>query len=57
MHKTTITIIVYILGLVLGALIIGIWDANTNLLKAGMGLAWTAIFLVALFYADKHVPK
>ena len=57
MHKTTITIIVYILGLVLGALIIGIWDANTNLLKAGIGLAWTAIFLVALFYADKHVPK
>ena len=57
MHKTTITIIVYILGLLLGAFIIGIWDANTNIFKAGIGLAWTAIFLVALFYTDKHEPK
>ena len=57
MHKTTITIIVYILGLVLGALIIGIWDADTNIWKACIALAWTIIFLVALFYANKHVPK
>ena len=54
MRKTTLTIIVYILGLIFGALVLGLWDAETNIIKAGAALTWTAIFLITLFYADKY---
>ena len=53
MSKSTITIIVYVIGLIFGALVLGIWDAETILLKAMIVLGWTAIFLIALFYAEK----
>ena len=57
MRKTTLTIIVYVLGLFFGAIVLGLWDAETSLLKAGIVLIWTLIFLVALFYADKYEQK
>ena len=53
MRKTTIAIIIYITGLILGALFLGLWDAETGLLKAGIALIWTVIFLILLFYAEK----
>ena len=54
MNKTTIVIIIYILGLIIGALVLDIWDANTNIFKGLLGLAWTALLLIGLFFAEKH---
>ena len=54
MAKTTIVIIIYILGLIFGALFLKIWSADTNVYKGLLGLGWTAIFLISLFLADKH---
>ena len=53
MNKTTIVTILYILGIIFGAIVVGIWDAETNISKALFALLWTAIFLIALFYVDK----
>ena len=54
MAKTTIVMIIYILGLIFGALFLKIWSADTNVYKGLLGLCWTAIFLISLFLADKH---
>ena len=56
MSKSTIAIIIYVIGLIFGALIMGLWDAETSP-KSLIGMAWTAIFLIALFYADKNEKK
>ena len=56
MNKSTIVILIYILGLILSALILDLWNANTGP-KAFIGIIWTAIFLVALLYADKYDKK
>jgi len=57
MRKTTLTIIVYAVGLIFCALVLGIWDAETGLAKASIALIWTTIFLIVLFYADKYDQK
>tara|TARA_B100000900_G_scaffold410731_1_gene429080 strand:+ start:2441 stop:2614 length:174 start_codon:yes stop_codon:yes gene_type:complete len=57
MKKTTLVTIIYILGIIFGALVIGIWDAETNISKAMFALIWTALFLVGLFFADKNEKK
>ena len=54
--KSTIAIFVYILGLIFGALIFDIWSADTGP-KAFIGIFWTAILLVALFYTDKYEKR
>ena len=37
----------------IGALFLNLWSAETSPQKALLGLAWTAIFLIALFYVEK----
>ena len=54
MAKTTIVMIIYILGLIFGALFLKIWSADTNVYKGLLGLGWTAIFLISLFLAEKN---
>lgn len=54
MNKSTLVTIVYVIGLIFGALVLGLWDSETSLIKAMIGLLWTAIFLIALFYAEKE---
>ena len=56
MDKSTLAILVYILGLIFGALVLDLWSADTGP-KAFLGILWTAILLVALFYADKDEKK
>ena len=56
MNKSTLAILIYILGLIFGALILDIWSANTGP-KAFIGIVWTAFLLVSLFYADKYEKK
>tara|TARA_B100000902_G_C26624757_1_gene581510 strand:+ start:37 stop:207 length:171 start_codon:yes stop_codon:yes gene_type:complete len=53
MSKTTLVIIIYILGLVFGALGLDIWSAETSP-KALLGIGWTALLLIGLFFAEKH---
>ena len=53
MNKTVVVTIIYIIGIIFGALVIGIWDAETDISKAMFALIWTAIFLIALYFADK----
>jgi formate hydrogenlyase subunit 4 len=54
MKKTTLTIIIYALGMIFCALILEIWDAETSIINASIALVWTIIFLIALFYAGKY---
>ena len=54
MSKTTIALIIYILGLLFGALFLDIWSADTSVLKGLLGLGWTALLLIGLFFAEKH---
>ena len=42
MSKTSIVIIIYIIGLIFGALVLKIWSADTSVLKGLLGLGWTA---------------
>ena len=51
MSKTTIVIIVYVLGLIFGALVLDHWSAITGP-KALLGMFWTALFLIALYFAE-----
>ena len=53
MHKSTVVIIVYIIGLVLGALVLDMWSANTSP-KALLGIGWTALLLIGLFLTEKN---
>tara|TARA_B100000427_G_scaffold316062_1_gene310762 strand:- start:544 stop:714 length:171 start_codon:yes stop_codon:yes gene_type:complete len=53
MRQSSIAIIVYILGIVIGALFLDIWGAETNIKKGLIALVWTALLLIALFYADR----
>ena len=52
MDKSTIIIIIYIAGLIFGALVLDIWSANTSS-KALIGIGWTALLLVGLFLTEK----
>jgi glucose uptake protein GlcU len=54
MSKTTIVIIVYVLGLIFGALFLDLWSADTNIIKGLVGLCWTALLLIGLFFAEKN---
>ena len=53
MSKSSLVIIIYVIGLIFGALFLDIWSAETSVGKALLGLGWTAIFLIALFYVEK----
>ena len=54
MSKTTIVIIVYVLGLIFGALFLDLWSADTNIIKGLVGLGLTALLLICLFFAEKN---
>ena len=54
MSKTSIVIIIYILGLIVGALFLNIWSADTSVFKGLLGLGWTALLLIGIFFAEKN---
>ena len=56
MHKSTIVIIVYIIGLIFGALVLDIWSAQTSP-KALLGIGWTALLLIGLYLTEKNEKK
>ena len=57
MSKVKLISIVYAIGIVIGALFLDIWGAETTLLKTMSVFAWTVIFIIALFFADKNEKK
>ena len=57
MNKTTLVTIFYILGILIGALFLNVWGADTSLVKTISIFIWTIIFLITLFYFDKNEKK
>ena len=56
MSKSSIVIVIYIIGLIFGALVLDMWSAETSP-KALLGVGWTALFLIGLFLAEKNEKK
>ena len=54
MSKTSIIIIIYGLWLIFGAVVLKIWSADTSILKGLLGLGWTALLLIGIFFAEKN---
>ena len=53
MGKVKIISIIYAIGIIIGALFLDVWGAETTFLKTMSVFIWTIIFLIALFYIDK----
>ena len=53
MDKSTIVIVIYIIGLIFGALVLDMWSAKTSP-KALLGIGWTALLLIGLFFTEKN---
>ena len=53
MNKSTIVILIYIIGLIFGAFVLDIWSAQTSP-KALLGIGWTALLLIGLFLTEKN---
>jgi hypothetical protein len=53
MNKSSIVILVYIIGLIFGALILDMWSAQTSP-KALLGIGWTTLLLIGLFLTEKN---
>jgi|TARA_Y100000385_G_scaffold13439_1_gene13584 glucose uptake protein GlcU len=53
MNKSTLVIIIYVIGLIFGALVLDMWSAETSP-KALLGIGWTALLLVGLFLTEKN---
>ena len=54
MSKTSIILIIYVLGLILGAFFLDLWSDDTNIIKGLIGLGWTALLLIGLFFTEKN---
>ena len=57
MNNVKIISIIYAIGIIIGALFFDVWGAETNLLKTMSVFAWTIIFIIGLFFADKNEKK
>ena len=57
MNKTIIVTIIYILGIIIGALFLDVWGSETSFLKTISVFVWTIIFLITLFYFDRNEKK
>ena len=57
MSKVKITSIIYIIGIIIGALFFDVWGAETTPQKTISVFIWTIIFIITLFFADKDERK
>jgi hypothetical protein len=53
MRKSNLIIIIYIIGLIFGAVILDLWSADTSP-KALLGIGWTTLLLIGLFITEKN---
>ena len=54
MIKINHVLILYILGILLGAFFFDLWGAETNIRKGLVAMFWTALFLIALIFVEKN---
>ena len=57
MNRATIVTIAYMLGIIIGAFFFNVWGEETSFVKTISVFVWTIIFLISLFYIDKHEKK
>ena len=57
MNKLTILTIIYVIGIIIGALFFDVWGAETTIIKTMSIFVWTILFLITLFYVDKNEKK
>ncbi|MDB9719032.1 hypothetical protein OAA50_03795 [Candidatus Pelagibacter sp.] len=57
MNKTILVTLIYIIGVLIGAFFLKVWGAETSFIKTISIFVWTIVFLIVLFYADKHERK
>ena len=57
MSKVKILSIIYVVGIIIGALFFDVWGADTTPLKTLSIFTWTVIFIIALFFVDKNERK
>jgi hypothetical protein len=57
MNKLNLLIIIYIIGIIIGALFFDVWGAETTFLKTMSVFVWTIFFLITLFFIDKNQKK
>ena len=57
MSKVKIICIIYAIGIIIGALFLDVWGAETTPQKSMSIFAWTIIFIIALFFVDKNEKK
>ena len=53
MSKIKIISIIYVIGIVIGALFFDVWGANTSFIKTISVFIWTILFLISIFYIEK----
>ena len=54
MSKVKLISIIYAIGIVIGALFLEVWDAETSFIKTIGVFIWTIVFIIAIFFADKN---
>ena len=57
MNKLTLLTLIYAIGIIIGALFLDVWGAETTLIKTMSIFIWTILFLITLFYVDKNEKK
>jgi hypothetical protein len=57
MSKVKIASIIYVIGIIIGALFFDVWGAETTPQKTISVFIWTVIFIITLFFADKNEKK
>ena len=57
MSKIIIISTIYAIGILIGALFLGVWDSETTFIKTITVFIWTIIFLIALFFAEQNEKK
>ena len=57
MSKLTILTIIYITGVIIGALFLDVWGPETTFIKTMSIFLWTIIFIITLFYCEKNEKK
>ena len=57
MSKVKIASIIYVIGIIIGALFFDVWGAETTPQKTISVFIWTVIFIITLFFADKDEKK
>ena len=57
MGKVKLISIIYAIGIIIGALFLEVWAAETSFIKTIGVFIWTIAFLIALFFADRNEKK